>query len=167
MPQQASASAARLRASTAHNRDSWNQIAPRRYGEPAAFFRHGGSTLQDYERELAGDVTGKHVLHLACSTGDEVLSWANLGAAAIGADICHVAIARAVRKADQAGIAADFHRGDMLDLPAELTGLDLIYLSWGASCWVLTWTYSPGSSPGGCGSTDRCSAAIATRCGRS
>lgn len=136
MSQQASAGAARLRAITAQNRDSWNQIAPRRHGEPAAFFRDGGSTVEDYERELAGDVTGKRVLHLACSNGDEVLSWANLGATAIGADISEVAIARAVRKADQAGIAAEFHRADMLDLPAELTDLDLIYLSFGVICWV-------------------------------
>ena len=91
---------------------------------------------QDCERELAGDVAGKRVLYLACSTGDEVLSRGSPGATAIGAGISEVAIARAVRKAGEAGIGAGFHRADMLDLPAELSGLDLIYLSWGAICWV-------------------------------
>jgi hypothetical protein len=84
---------------------------------PASFFRGGGSTLEDWERELAGDVAGKRVLHLACSNGDEVLSWANLGAIAIGADISEVAIGKAARKAGDAGIVAEFHRADMFDLP--------------------------------------------------
>ena len=123
-----------VHAITAANRDGWNRIAPRRDGKPAAFFRDGGSTLAAYERELAGDVTGKRILQLACSTGDEVLSWANLGADAIGADISDVAIGKARRKAIDAGIRAEFHRADMFDLPAELTDLHLIYLSWGAIC---------------------------------
>jgi predicted kinase/SAM-dependent methyltransferase len=125
-----------LHAITAANRESWNRIASRRDGRPAAFFRDGGSTLEAYERELAGDVTGKRVLHPACSVGDEVLSWANLGADAIGADISDAAIGKARRKATGAGVLAEFHCADMFDLPAELTDLDLIYLSWGAICWA-------------------------------
>ncbi|MGH3165582.1 MAG: class I SAM-dependent methyltransferase [Trebonia sp.] len=136
MSQQDSGNAASLRAITTRNRDSWNQIAPRRHGEPASLFRDGGLTLEDYERELAGDVTGKRVLHLACSNGDGVLSWASLGAIAAGADISEVAISKAVRKAAEAGIRAEFHCADMFDLPPRLSRLDLIYLSWGAMCWV-------------------------------
>jgi predicted kinase/SAM-dependent methyltransferase len=135
-PTRTSGSVEPLHAITAANRDNWNQIAPRRDGKPAAFFRDGGSTLEAYERELAGDVTGKRILHLACSTGDEVLSWANLGADAFGADISDAAIDKARRKAIDAGVRAEFHRADMFDLPAELTDLDLIYLSWGAICWA-------------------------------
>ena len=136
MSHQASEGTRTLRAVTAKNRESWNRIAPRREGESASFFRDGGSTLGAYERELAGDVAGKRVLHLACSNGDEVLSWASLGAIAIGADISEVAIGMAVRKADQAGISAEFHCADMFDLPPRLSDLDLIYLSWGAICWA-------------------------------
>ena len=136
MPQQISESLAALRAITAANRDSWNRIAPKREVEPASLFSGGGSTLEAYERELAGDVTGKRLLHLACSNGDEVLSWANLGADAIGADISDVAIGKARRKAADAGIHAEFHRADMFELPPDLTALDLIYLSWGAICWA-------------------------------
>jgi SAM-dependent methyltransferase len=121
---------------TARNRESWNKIAPRRHGEPASFFRDGGSTLEPYERELAGDVVGRRVLHLACSHGDEVLSWANLGARAIGVDISDAAIDTARRKAAEAGLDAEFHRADMFGLPAPLTGLDLVSLSWGAICWA-------------------------------
>lgn len=121
---------------TARNRESWNYIAPRRQGKPASFFRDGGSTLEPFELELAGDVTGRRVLHLACSHGDEVLSWAGLGALASGADISDVAIDLARRKAAEAGLDAEFHRADMFALPAALTGLDLISLSWGAICWA-------------------------------
>jgi SAM-dependent methyltransferase len=136
MPPHASGDLEAIDAITAANRDSWNRIAPQRHGEPAAHFRDGGTTLEDFERELAGDVTGKRVLHLACSVGDEVLSWANLGADAIGADISDVAIGKARRKAADAGIRAEFHRADMFDLPAAVTDLDLVHLSWGAICWI-------------------------------
>jgi SAM-dependent methyltransferase len=74
--------------------------------------------------------------HGPCSHGDQVLSWANLGAVAIGIDISDVAIGEATRRAAEAGIDADFRRADMLDLPSDLVDLDLIYLSWGAICWV-------------------------------
>jgi SAM-dependent methyltransferase len=136
MPETGAEGLETIHATTAANRESWNRIAPRRDGEPAELFRTGGSTLQAYERELAGDVTGRRILHLACSTGDEVLSWANLGAEAIGADISDVAIDKARSKAIDAGIRAEFRRADMFELPADLTDLDLIYLSWGALCWA-------------------------------
>ncbi|MEV8377484.1 class I SAM-dependent methyltransferase [Kribbella sp. NPDC056861] len=121
---------------TEANRASWNQIAAVRHGRPAEFFKAGGLALEDLELTLAGDVTGKRVLHLACSCGDEVLSWANRGATAIGADISDVAITMAQQKAAAAGITADFRRANMFDLPPDLVDLDLIYLSWGAICWA-------------------------------
>jgi len=121
---------------TSRNRESWNRIAPEREGRPASYFRDGGSTLEAHERELADEMTGKRVLHLACSTGDEVLSWAQLGAIAFGADISDIAIDKARGKAAEAGIDVEFHRADMFDLPPVLSELDLIYLSWGAICWA-------------------------------
>jgi len=121
---------------TEANRASWNLLAPSRHGQPADFFRSGGLALEDFEVALAGSVHGKRILQLACSCGDQVLSWANLGATAIGTDISDVAIELARAKATAAGITADFRRADMFDLPADLVDLDLIYLSWGAICWA-------------------------------
>jgi 2-polyprenyl-3-methyl-5-hydroxy-6-metoxy-1,4-benzoquinol methylase len=121
---------------TEANRASWNQIAPDRPGQPAEFFKSGGLVLEDFEQQLAGDVRGKRILQIACSCGDEILSWANLGATAIGTDISDVAIERAREKATQANIQAEFRQADMYDLPADLTNLDLIYFSWGAICWA-------------------------------
>jgi SAM-dependent methyltransferase len=118
------------------NRQGWNRIAGRRAGLPLDHFRSGGTTLEDFERELAGDIEGRHVVHLACSFGDEVLSWANLGARATGVDISDVAIGIARDRAVQAGLTADFRCADMLGLPDDLREIDLFYLSWGAICWV-------------------------------
>lgn len=121
---------------TEANRRSWDLIAGRREGLPLDHFRAGGTTLETFERELAGDVKGRHVVQLACSFGDEVLSWANLGARATGVDISHVAIDTARRRAAEAGITAAFRCADMLALPDDLTDIDLFYMSWGAICWV-------------------------------
>ncbi len=103
---------------------------------PAELFASGGHVLEPYEIELAGDVAGRRVLQLACSMGDEVLSWANLGALAIGIDISDVAIEVARGKATEAGIEAEFQAADMFALPTDLSGFDLVYFSWGAICWV-------------------------------
>ncbi|MBP2353817.1 2-polyprenyl-3-methyl-5-hydroxy-6-metoxy-1,4-benzoquinol methylase [Kribbella aluminosa] len=121
---------------TESNRASWNQIHHARPGEPASYFAAGGSTLTEAELAAAGNVRGRRVLQLACSCGDEVLSWARLGASVTGVDISEVALAMAIEKSAAAGISADFVRADMLALPESLTGFDLIYLSWGAVCWL-------------------------------
>lgn len=125
-----------ISAITEANRISWNSIAHKRSGVPIDLLRNGGVSLEDFELQLAGDVVGRRVVHLACSYGDEVLSWANLGATATGIDISDVAIEAAKARAAEAGIAADFRQADMFQLPDDLVELDLIYLSWGAICWV-------------------------------
>jgi 2-polyprenyl-3-methyl-5-hydroxy-6-metoxy-1,4-benzoquinol methylase len=121
---------------TQSNRASWNQIHHARPGEPAEFFTSGGTALDADEVAAAGDVAGRRVLQLACSCGDQALSWALLGAEVTGVDISEVAVSMARAKAAAAGISVDFRQADMLDLPADLADFDLIYLSWGAICWV-------------------------------
>ncbi|HVX42951.1 MAG TPA: class I SAM-dependent methyltransferase [Mycobacteriales bacterium] len=118
------------------NADSWDAIAPDRHGAPPEFYREGGTALEPIEIELAGDVHGKQILQLACSTGDEVISWTLRGAVAHGIDISPVHIAKAQAKADAVGVICDLRVGDMFDLPADLTALDLIYISWGGICWA-------------------------------
>jgi SAM-dependent methyltransferase len=120
----------------AANRDSWNLIAPRRQGAAPEFYRGGGTALAPIELELAGDVVGRRVLQLACSTGDEVISWTLAGAIACGVDISEVHIGTARAKAAAVGVACDLRVGDMYDLAADLVDLDLMYISWGGICWA-------------------------------
>jgi 2-polyprenyl-3-methyl-5-hydroxy-6-metoxy-1,4-benzoquinol methylase len=121
---------------TESNRASWDQIHTARPGQPPSYFADGGSTLSADELAAAGDVRGRRVLQLACSCGDEALSWAQLGAVVTGVDISEVALDMARAKSVATGIPVDFRRADMLALPEDLSGFDLIYLSWGAICWV-------------------------------
>lgn len=121
---------------TAVNRRGWNAIASSRPGQPAAFFAAGGIDLDEDELSLVGDLRGRRVLQLACSSGDQILSFANLGADATGIDIAEVAIDAARSKAAEAGIEARFQRADVYDLPADLTGYDLITISAGGVCWL-------------------------------
>lgn len=125
------------------NAESWNAIAVHRNGETPEYFRNGGTALEPIEIELAGDVTGKEVLHLACSTGDEVIGWSMRGATAHGIDISPVHIKKARRKAAAVGVSCDLRVGDMFELPVDYPAFDLIYISWGGICWapdINAWT---------------------------
>ena len=104
---------------TAANRVAWDAIADKRQKIwPAAeFFAEGGSVLDKRDREAAGDVRGLRLCHLQCGSGEETLSWANLGAAVTGVDISPKQIELATAKAKAAGIAADFVAADVCSLP--------------------------------------------------
>ena len=103
-----------------------------------AGFKAGRSSLGPLEREEIGPVEGKRLLHLLCRFGLDSLSWARLGAEVTGVDISQKAIALARRLAEDCGLAARFHRGEVFETPA-LVGTaryDVIYMSWGAVVWV-------------------------------
>ncbi|MBO0812569.1 MAG: AAA family ATPase [Microlunatus sp.] len=118
------------------NRDYWEALAPHRLGEPVEFFRNGGSALTDAERAALGEVAGRRVLQLACSVGDEALSFAMLGADVTAVDIApsHLATGRA--KAAELGLDVTFAEQDMMILDPAISGFDVVYISWGGLCWV-------------------------------
>ncbi|GAA1509484.1 class I SAM-dependent methyltransferase [Kribbella lupini] len=120
----------------ARNRRYWEALAPHRLGESIEFFEAGGSALNSDELDAVGDVRGRRVLQLACSVGDEALTFARLGAEVVAVDLApgHLATGRA--KAEALGLAVDFREQDMMALAPELTGFDLIFISWGGICWV-------------------------------
>ncbi len=107
-----------------------------RHAEPAQFFLDGNSTLADFEIEYFPDVTSRGMLHLACANGNDTLSWDVQGAQVTGIDISDVAIHIAQGTADQAGLDARFLAADVYDLPKDLGQFDIIYMSWGAICWM-------------------------------
>lgn len=118
------------------NRTYWEQLAPHRPGEPIDFFREGGTALTEPELAIIGNVHGRRVLHLACSVGDEALSFAQLGALVTAVDLApsHLATARA--KAEALNLPVEFIEQDMMTLDPAITGFDIIYISWGGLCWV-------------------------------
>lgn len=122
---------------TRQNRDYWEAIAAGRLGEPAEFFRDGGSALSDDELAAIGDPAGLRVLHLACSIGDECISFAQLGAEdVVGVDISPTHLATGRAKAAAVGVELDLREGDLTALDPELTGFDLIFIGGGGICWV-------------------------------
>ncbi|WP_152361428.1 class I SAM-dependent methyltransferase [Microlunatus speluncae] len=122
---------------TRQNRVYWEAIAAGRLGEPVEFFRAGGCALSDDELAATGDPAGLRVLHLACSIGDECLSFAQLGAVrVVGVDISPTHLATGRAKAETLGVDVDLREGDLTALDPELTGFDLIFISGGGICWV-------------------------------
>lgn len=118
------------------NKRYWELLAPHRHGEPLEFFRSGGSALSDAELAAIGDVTGRRVLQLAGSIGDEGLTFAQRGADVTVVDIApsHLTTGRA--KAEALDLSVTFVEHDMMTLDAELTGFDIVYISTGGVCWA-------------------------------
>lgn len=152
----------RWEAAVAQNRRAWEEIAEARAASypdskvPAEFFQKGGSILDERVIDAIGDVRELRLLHLMCSTGEETLSWANLGAHAVGVDFSPSSIAAAEEKARDAHIAADFIEADVGRLPEELTlnRFDVVYAATGVMVWIPdlgTWAKAIASAlrPGG------------------
>ncbi|MDP4509351.1 class I SAM-dependent methyltransferase [Nonomuraea turcica] len=100
-------------------------------------FLAGRQTLCALERELAGEVVGKDLLHLQCHFGLDTLSWARLGARVTGVDFSPVAIARARELAERAGLTATFVEADTQRLPATLAGrFEVVVATYGVLCWI-------------------------------
>lgn len=123
------------------NRAAWNAATlahDSHRPNQAAFYRNGGSTLYPEDRELLGDLHGRHVAHLQCNAGQDTLSLMQEGAASVtGVDISDTAIVLARTLSDETGIPATFVRSDLYDW---LTGtddrFDLVYTSYGALIWL-------------------------------
>ncbi|MBV9280355.1 MAG: class I SAM-dependent methyltransferase [Chloroflexi bacterium] len=125
------------------NRRAWEEIAERRSetfpgSRPAAFFREGGSVLDPRVVAAMGEVAQKRLLHLMCATGEDTLSWAVLGAHAVGIDISERQIAIARQRAAEAGLSVRFEAADVGDLPAEFARhtFDCVYTGGGVLVWI-------------------------------
>ena len=123
------------------NRAAWNAATlahDSHRPNQAAFYRNGGSTLYPEDRDLLGDLRGRHVAHLQCNAGQDTLSLMQEGAASVtGIDISDTAIALARALSAETGIPATFVRSDLYDW---LTGtddrFDIAYTSYGALNWL-------------------------------
>jgi ubiquinone/menaquinone biosynthesis C-methylase UbiE len=118
------------------NARRWEAMAPHRPGMTVDEHREGVSALKPEELELLGDLQGKRVLHLACSTSDEGITMALRGATVVGVDISPTHIRMGQEKANALGVDVDLRVGDMMRLDDDLRNFDLVYISTGGICWV-------------------------------
>ncbi|MGW1268736.1 class I SAM-dependent methyltransferase [Streptomyces sp. NPDC002491] len=127
----------------AANRALWDDLAEFHGTDPAdrsydvESFLAGGQTLRGLERELAGDVADRDLLHLHCHFGMDTLNWARLGARATGVDFSPKAIRRARELAERAGLDAEFVEADAQRLPDALAGrFDVVVATYGVLSWI-------------------------------
>jgi len=104
--------------------------------------RAGQTQLNIIEAGELPLLAGKRVLHLQCHFGADSLMLLQSGAAEIvGVDFSASAIAAARNLAQEIGVAdrARFVEADVHDAPdaiPEPHGFDLVYVTWGAICWL-------------------------------
>ncbi|GAA1579143.1 MULTISPECIES: class I SAM-dependent methyltransferase [Streptomyces] len=98
-------------------------------------FRAGGLALDDIERAGVGDPAGRSLLHLQCHFGLGTLSWARLGADAVGVDFSAAAVERARALAAESGLNARFEQAEVSALDLGRT-FDICFTSWGVLMWL-------------------------------
>jgi SAM-dependent methyltransferase len=122
------------------NRHRWDESVPFHLQSPLydmAAFRRGRNTITSIEREEAGSVRGRSLLHLQCHFGQDTISWARLGAHVTGVDFSPSAIAAARQLAEEVGTPARFVESNVYELPRHLRGrFDVVYTGRGALIWL-------------------------------
>ncbi|WP_430406223.1 class I SAM-dependent methyltransferase [Fluviicola sp.] len=122
------------------NKQQWNdRVEPHVESEfyDLQGFLAGKSSLNETELKLLGDISGKRILHLQCHFGQDTISFARMGASAVGADISDKAIAKARELAATIGADATFVCCDLYDLPQQLEGqFDIVFTSYGTIGWL-------------------------------
>jgi SAM-dependent methyltransferase len=123
------------------NRANWDERVPIHVASTfydVAGFLEGRNSLQPFERDEVGDVSGLRLLHLQCHFGMDTLSWARLGAHVTGLDFSEPAIDQARGLAAQAGIEARFVCANVYDAGDVLAGeqFDLVYAGVGSLVWL-------------------------------
>lgn len=122
------------------NRELWDELTPihaRSEFYDVEGFKSGRCALSSIELEEVGDVSGKSLLHLQCHFGMDTLSWARLGAKAVGVDFSDKAIALARALSQETGIRAKFVCSDIYELLDVLDEkFDIVFTSAGVLCWL-------------------------------
>ena len=127
----------------AANRANWDERVPIHF---ASRFYDVERWLEErplprtWEHEVFGDVAGLDVVHLQCHFGLDTLSLALAGARVTGLDFSAAAIDQARSVASRAKLTdrVRFIEADVLGAAAALAPVqyDLVYVSFGALCWL-------------------------------
>ncbi|MFI5011348.1 MAG: class I SAM-dependent methyltransferase [Hyphomicrobiales bacterium] len=124
------------------NRSTWDERAALHMRDQEGFyaldrFRAGEDVLMGIESAEIGDVSGKHVLHLQCHLGLDILSLARRGAIVTGLDFSGEAIKAAQELAEEAELEAHFVQANVYDAERVLEGgFDAVFVNWGSLNWL-------------------------------
>ncbi len=101
-------------------------------------FLEGRNVLTPIEMaELAGEVSGKSLLHLQCHFGMDTLCFARLGAQVTGVDLSDTAVVEARQLAAKANINADFVCCNVYDTRQHINKtFDIVFTSYGTIGWL-------------------------------
>ena len=122
------------------NRKTWNtKVGVHEKSEfyDLANFKKSKSSLNQYELEALGDVSGKSLLHLQCHFGQDTLSLARLGAKCTGIDISDEGIKLAKKLNSELKLDANFVCCNVLDTSEYISEkFDIVFTSYGTIGWL-------------------------------
>ena len=122
------------------NKETWNKkVGVHAASEFYAMedFKNGKSSLNSYELQALGDVSGKSLLHLQCHFGQDTLSWSRMGAQCTGVDLSDEAIKLAKRLNEELGQEAKFVCCNVLDTSQYVSEqFDIVFTSYGTIGWL-------------------------------
>lgn len=122
------------------NRETWNQKTPHHFNSKfydSEAFAQNPDSLNGYEIEALGDVSGKSLLHLQCHFGQDTISWSKRGARCTGLDFSDQAIATAKRLAVELDVDCAFVCHNVLEAASEIDDtFDIVFTSYGVIGWL-------------------------------
>lgn len=126
------------------NRAKWDErvaVHLEPTGYDLSTLRAGRGRLNAIDEVEIGAVKHLRVLHLQCHFGADTLCLAQRGATVVGLDFSAAAIEAARDLAAELGLTdrARFVQADLYDAPSaipESASFDLVYTSWGTTCWL-------------------------------
>ena len=122
------------------NRKTWNtKVGVHEKSEfyDLANFKKGKSSLNKYELDALGDISGKSLLHLQCHFGQDTLSLARLGAKCTGVDISDEGIKLAKQLNAELKLDANFVCCNVLDTSEYISErFDIVFTSYGTIGWL-------------------------------
>jgi len=122
------------------NRETWNKkVAIHANSDfyDLEGFKNGKSSLNRYEMDALGDVSGKSLLHLQCHFGQDTLSWARMGANCTGVDISEEGVKLAKQLNDELQLDAQFICCNVLDTSKHISEtFDIVFTSYGTIGWL-------------------------------
>lgn len=100
-------------------------------------FKKGKSSLNKFELEALGDISGKSLLHLQCHFGQDTLSFSRMGAKCSGVDISDEGIKLAKQLNSELMLNANFVCCNVLDTSKYIREkFDIVFTSYGTIGWL-------------------------------